>query len=210
MRGLLIVFMSIVASSVNAGAIQSKSASANMAPGCNIRLQVPPDARVTSSPENRGSGGITVPNPRHLVSKEYIEPFYVGFACYDANTKDLFAGQPVKYDEQLKKWVRHIEGRYSPIDSDNLKHALDSATHFYELTSVNAQGYAYTEDDVTGEERYRGRRLHYCLIHPPKALCGTGDMGYLSDLPKGDLTAYSLKILSSIEFLDDEPLSPSN
>ncbi|MCK9194185.1 MAG: hypothetical protein M0P19_09975, partial [Nevskia sp.] len=71
-------------------------------------------------------------------------------------------------------------------------------------------GWAVTVDDTIGEERNRGRRLHYCLIHQPKALCGTGDMGYLSDFPKGDLTAYSLKILSSIEFIDDEPLSPSH
>lgn len=212
MRGLLIVFMSIVASSVNAGAIQSKSASANMAPGCNIRLQVPPDARVTSSPENRGSGGITVPNPRHLVSKEYIEPFYVGFACYDATAEIVGAG-PVKFDEEKKKWVRHFPNRlkgegveYSA--EENLE--LDRAIHFYELTTVNADGYAYTEDDLIGDEGARHRKLHYCLIHPPKALCGTGDMGYLSDLPKGDLTAYSLKILSSIEFIDDEPLSPSH
>ncbi|MCK9194182.1 MAG: hypothetical protein M0P19_09960, partial [Nevskia sp.] len=171
MRGLLIVFMSIVASSVNAGAIQSKSASANMAPGCNIRLQVPPDARVTSSPENRGSGGITVPNPRHLVSKEYIEPFYVGFACYDVNDSSAQRGWARK-DEGNDQWQLNM--------STEEQKARSKTVHFYPLKAINATGWAVTVDDTIGEERNRGRRLHYCLIHQPKALCGTGDMGYLS------------------------------
>lgn len=39
---------------------------------------------------------------------------------------------------------------------------------------------------------------------PPKALCGYGDVGYLKDGRKGDLTDYALRILRSIEFLPDE------
>ena len=167
---------------------------------------------MTSSPENQGSGGITVPNPRHLVSKEYIEPFYLGFSCYDENAKIVGAG-PVKFNEKKKKWVRYFPNRlkgegveYS--NEENLE--LDRAIHFFELAAVNAQGYAYTEDDIIGEESGRLRKLHYCLIHPPKAVCGDGDMGYLVDGPKGDLTRYALKILSGIEFLNEAAPTVSN
>jgi len=147
-----------------------------------------------------------------------LEDYYLkdklpfNFLCYDANAKIVGAG-PVKFDEEKRKWVRHFPNR---LKGEGVEYSaegnleLDRAIHFYELTTVSADGYAYTEDDLTGDEDARHRKLHYCLIHPPKALCGTGDMGYLSDFPKGDLTAYSLKILSSIEFIDDEPSPPSH
>jgi hypothetical protein len=125
--------------------------------------------------------------------------------CYDSSDKSLFDGQPVRYDEQEKKWVRDIKRRFSPIDDDDLKHALDKAIRFHELKAVNAQGYAYTEDDVIGDEDSRVRMLHFCLIHPPKALCGKGEMGSLKAGKKADLTSYSLQILRSVEFLDDPP-----
>jgi len=62
-----------------------------------------------------------------------------------------------------------------------------------------------TIDDAIGDEDGRQRHLHYCLIKPPKALCGNDDMGYLNAGKKGDLTPYALQILRSIEFIDDVP-----
>jgi len=150
----------------------------------------------------------------YLTLDEYAlkEKVTFNFICYKSSSKDLFDGEPIEYNKQENRWVRDIPGyiRYSYALSgeDELKELsrkLDKAIRLYNLRLVNAQGYAYTQEDIIGDEAGRVRRLHYCLIHPPQALCGTGDMGYLSDGPKADLTAYSLKILSSVEFLDDIP-----
>jgi len=131
---------------------------------------------------------------------------YFGFVCYDAATKDLHKGEPVRYDANKGKWVRDSANMLN-VGTEGWtsaeKRTLDRAVHFFELRAVNAQGYAYTQDDINGDEDSRMRRLHYCLIHPPKALCGDGDIGYLNDGRKGDLTHYSLQILRSIEFIDD-------
>ncbi|GIX23872.1 MAG: hypothetical protein KatS3mg122_1103 [Caldimonas sp.] len=96
------------------------------------------------------------------------------------------------------------------------KRTLDRAVRFFELRSVNATGYAVTQDDVIGDERGRRRVLDYCLFHKAKAVCSSFDtrMGYVPDIrrnPKNDLTPYALKILRSIEFIDDAttPAAPA-
>ena len=77
---------------------------------------------------------------------------------------------------------------------------------FYALESINAKGWAVTEEDKIGDEAGRAKRLHYCLVREQKALCGHGDMGYVQDIrrhPQNDLTNYTLRILRSIEFVDE-------
>ena len=77
---------------------------------------------------------------------------------------------------------------------------------FYSLESINAKGWAVTEEDKIGDEAGRAKRLHYCLVREQKALCGQGDMGYVQDIrrhPQNDLTNYTLRILRSIEFVDE-------
>lgn len=149
----------------------------------------------------------------HLGDDDYYAskmPFQMG--CFE-NSDKIAEGSPTRFNGATKKWVRHFEGRISGANNAGLSPSelkkLDRAIHFFELSSVNASGFAYTEDDVTGEERYRVRWLHYCLIRPPTALCGTGNMGLLKDGPKADLTSYAMRILRSVEFLDDSP-SPSS
>jgi hypothetical protein len=83
--------------------------------------------------------------------------------------------------------------------------AIDESIHVHALNNVNAQGFAYTVDDWTGEETTRTRRLRYCLFHAKVALCGRSDVAILIDGPKGDLTPYVLLILRSIEFMPDAP-----
>ena len=78
--------------------------------------------------------------------------------------------------------------------------------HFYPLEAINAKGWAVTEEDKIGDESGRTKRLHYCLVHDQKALCGQGDMGYVQDIrrhPRNDLTNYTLRILRTIEFIDE-------
>ena len=134
----------------------------------------------------------------YLTLDEYSlkEKVTFNFICYDVN------------DEFVQKgWARKAETDADwqlNMSAEEQKQRLGEI-HFYRLKSINASGWAITVDGTIGDERYRERKLFYCLINSPQALCGYGDMGYLSDGPKADLTAYSLKILSSVEFLDDIP-----
>ena len=153
-------------------------------------------------------------NALNVKTNLYIEPFYLGFACYD-DTADVIGSDPVRYDEQSKRWKRDMQRFFDAQVSfePDTKKRYDKATHFFELTAKNSQGFAFTQDDLIGEERGRRRMLRYCLFHPPKVLCGDGEMGYVQDIkrhPKNDLTSYALKILRSIEFLDESASAPGS
>ena len=128
--------------------------------------------------------------------------------CYDIDTPDLFAGAPVRYDEDQKQWVRDLSVALRSWDSgDGLRPdevlAIDDSIRVYALTNANSQGFAYTVEPWTGDERGRTRQLDYCLFRAKVALCGHGDMGALVEGPMGDLTSYTLQLLRSIEFLPD-------
>jgi hypothetical protein len=173
-----------------ASAYAQREVVADLIPGCRFRAAVPVNASVTTGPVRRDSGGISVDNALGLKTTRYIEPFYLGFACRDAGAS-LAEGMAVRFDKTSGTWLRSIENRYGPPDSERERRQLEGAIRLHPLSSVNASGFAYTEDDLIGEESGRRRVLHYCLIHPPKALCGSGEMGYLQDIrrhPQNDLT----------------------
>jgi hypothetical protein len=140
---------------------------------------------------------------------EQREP--VGIQCYDSDNRP-YQDAPVRLDKEAGKWVRDMSGYYERAyaDSSSLTSAERSATeksiHVFSVTSVNARGFAVSQDDIMGEPRRRIRHFYYCLIKPPKALCGDGQVGQLAN-PKTDLTAYALQIIRSIEFLDDAPVA---
>jgi len=138
----------------------------------------------------------------------------VSMQCFDPKA-NVIGDDPVRYDEQSKRWKRDMQRFFDAQVSfePDTKKRYDKATHFFELTAKNSQGFAFTQDDLIGEERGRRRMLRYCLFHPPKVLCGDGEMGYVQDIkrhPKNDLTSYALKILRSIEFLDESASAPGS
>ncbi|GIX24420.1 MAG: hypothetical protein KatS3mg122_3232 [Caldimonas sp.] len=193
----------------------TKTALIDMGPGCRIRLQVPQKAGYGGIPPDGGfpgRGGITIENPLNLKRKTYIEPLYLRFFCHDADPEALSEGDPLSYDASTHTWRKDMEKLYGLyVDPDRaFKKKLDQAVRIYEMKSVNAQGFAYTLDDVTGEESTRRRVLHYCLFRDKKAVCSGWDtrMGYLPEIrrhPARDLTPYALRILRSIEFVDEAP-----
>ncbi len=195
----------------------TKTAVIDMGPGCRIRLQVPQKAGHGGMPPEsgaRGRGGITVENPLNLKRNTYIEPFYLRFYCHDADPEALSESAPLRYDAPSQTWQKEMQklyGLYTDPDP-SFKRQLDRAVRIYEMKSVNAAGFAFTLDDVIGDERGRIRYFRYCLFRGPKAICGQTDVGLLVDIrrnPKHDLTPYALKILRSIEFID-EAATPSS
>ncbi len=127
--------------------------------------------------------------------------------CYESSAPDLYAGAPVRYDETRKIWIRDIVPEIK-MWGPNLRHdevlAIDRSIRVYPLSGADWAGFAFTKEAWTGDVAGRTRRLSFCLFHGPVALCGHGDVGLQSDGVKGDLTPYVLKILRSIEFVNDE------
>ena len=136
-------------------------------------------------------------NPFQLNSDNpNFQPFYLGFTCCAADDGIATKGWAT-YDDSSKKWKINL----SPHDAEMFVNAHKT----YQIKALNAQGWAVTINDVTGDEQWRQRHLHYCLIKDAKAVCGNGEMGYLRSGRKGNLTPYALQILRSIEFIDDTP-----
>lgn len=178
-----------------------KTATIDMGTGCRIRLNVPSVARVSGGSHGRGSGSVTIENPLHLSQKTYVEPLRLRFICYDPDDEVVTDGWGKRLPNG--QWVASVP----PADEPLFKGAL----HTHQVQAVNASGWAVGVDDVIGDERYRTRTLYYCIIHTSKAVCGDSKMGLLPDIrrnPKHDLTPYALKILRSIEFID-EAATPS-
>lgn len=181
----------------------TKTAVLDMGPGCRIRLIVPESASVSGGRHGRGSGSVTVENPLNLQRKTYIEPFRLRFICHDADSKVVTDGWGKRLSNG--EWVASVP------EADEV--LFKGATRAHQVHAVNASGWAVAVDDVIGEERYRSRKLYYCVIHTVKAVCGHSEMGLLAEIrrnPRHDLTTYALKILRSIEFIDDAvPAAPS-
>lgn len=171
-----------------------------------------------NSPEGAGlsysvtcRGKLVDPFFGYLTDDQYFATkFPVNLTCYrDDDEQTTFP--VVRFNKEIKQWIKDTsEWEKEAIESADPEHRkflrkLINTTVIYDLRAVNKQGWAMTQEDLTGDESTRRRTLHYCLINPPKALCGYGDVGYLKDGRKGDLTDYALKILRSIEFPPEEP-----
>ena len=132
----------------------------------------------------------------------------INFNCYSSDDEIVGAG-PVRFDTQRHEWIRDIEKRiantgtsWSAKELIEMRRDFVRAIKVYSFYTIKAYGYAYTEDDTTGNAAWQRRRLHYCLMKEAKALCG--DAEYMS-AKRVDLTQYILQILRSIEFIDEAP-----
>jgi len=133
--------------------------------------------------------------------------------CYEAKRVAGLESIPLRFDEERREWVPDIEKRLKWEATASSQEELDpdyktlrrNALRAYTLKSVNAQGFAFTDEEVIGEEKGRRRQIDYCLFYAEVALCGGGEVGYVAQGARGDLTDYVLQILRSIEFLPNDP-----
>jgi hypothetical protein len=203
-RGLLLIAMSsctwiACAQSRGSPAFPETSTPtiANFAPGCRIRVAQPATSRfdVTFRLESGWGGGAFVLDDLKFLPGKW----FFGLVCYSASEGHVRKG-----------WaVPTFDGKWRLNDDEGTQQLLPlGALRFYELTAKNSRGWAVAVDDISGDERFRQRKLSYCLIRELKAICGGGDMGYLRDFRRhkdADLTPRMLDLLRSIEFLEDAP-----
>ena len=168
---------------------------ANLGPGCRLQLMIPKGVTLNVGyQKDEGAAGFEIENLRYFLGN-----FDFGFTCYRAENARVKAGWAIP--KPGGGWQPNIDSSITQLISFN-------AFQYYDLTSINTQGWAITYDDISGDERFRRRVLSYCLICEPKAICGQDFMGYLPDIQRNkraDLTPHALEVLRSIEFLEDAP-----
>ncbi|RYX89641.1 MAG: hypothetical protein EOO28_32305 [Comamonadaceae bacterium] len=180
-----------------------KLVQANLGAGCSIAMALPSAevARVGGDP-NLNLGGFRVePLPKSWKSK--LGELYMGLYCVPADGRVMRDGL-ARRNPNTGLWEKDLDARFGSMSAEERK-ILNKATKVVSIRAVNSTGYIAIEEDVTGDEERRQRKLYFCLFHLAKGLCGGGVVGMLREGRRGDLTPQSLKIIQSIEFLDSEP-----
>lgn len=175
----------------------------NLGPGCHVRGAMPFDGTMGGSyraQSGENGGGFSIGKfPKKYGATE----LQVNMQCYNSADLHFPKGLNVRFDSTKKIWVKDFSERSYADDAESYK-KLDKASRVYNIQAKNSNGYVYTEDDLIGEEWQRDRNMHFCLLRPPKALCGDAPVMRLND-PKSNVLPYVLQILRSIEFIDDAP-----
>lgn len=189
---------------------------ANMGQGCHIAISFPATlkARLGGSPKvgiagdpNAGGGGFTVDPPLPKSWHTSLEDLVFSLLCQDLSLKR--PDEQVRFNSTTGQWEKNLAYFAKAIGSylsDEDRREYSAAHRVTNFTAVNAAGYIITEDDIWGmDPEWRQRHLSFCLLHPPKVLCGGGVVANLRELPRGDLMPHVLDILRNIEFLPDVP-----
>lgn len=168
----------------------------NMGPGCHVRLIDPYGGTAgTGMPFN---GGYSKEPPPGTSS---IEKLGLNWSCIPRDN-NLGKGLAVRFDEAQNRWVIYPEGRVDFGKERGWEKTLRRATRLTNIRASNSSGFAVTEEDTTGDEKWRKRALNFCLIPEAKALCGSGDVGLLRDGRRGNLLPQALRIIRGIQFVD--------
>lgn len=176
--------------------------------GCRISVALPisQDGGLGADAAT-GLGGMAVnPLPKAWASK--LDALGFGISCNPAEELD----RPQTWgilDAKSQRWIENPESMRKELKAStnayerNLADRIIATTNIYDIRAVNSHGWVETFEDLTGDERFRKRSLVFCLFESSKVLCGRGDVAYLNDGKRGDLTPIALKIIQSIEFLPD-------
>jgi hypothetical protein len=189
--------------------LQWKRAQADMGKGCNISINLPvsKEGWLVGGAATR-SGGLGVsPLPESWKSK--LSELYIDLNCKTAIEPDAEGAKLIdsgaKYNRQTKQWEKHLDSWFSPSDLIDPESRVDAdkETRLINLQAIDSRGYAQLTYQSFGDEWFRLRQMYFCLFKAERALCGQGNVAYLGDGARGDLTPHVLKILKSVQFLDD-------
>ncbi|MBO9647892.1 MAG: hypothetical protein J7605_05225 [Variovorax sp.] len=153
---------------------------------CGISVKVPANTFL--------GNGFNAEIPKKLKAVAHIESLAFNFECRSSNDEVVNSGW-ARFDPKGNTWgVNFFD--------DKDKKQRENFTKFSLLENKNSRGWLVTVSDFTGEEKFREKKLYFCLTHLEKAVCGWGSVGLLVDGKRGDLTSYVTKIVRSIEFID--------
>lgn len=170
---------------------------ANLGGGCNIGVENLYNGKLSSDMPLLATYW-TDARPTHTNAGK----FYVRFECKDLTIspiEEISRQYGARYDDSLSdEWIT-----YYPSKKDEI--ALRDFTQIHTLNSKNAKGFYITQDDISGDPKFRLISLSYCLFHEKVAVCGTWPLARLHDAQRDILLHNSLNILRSVIFLDPQP-----
>ncbi len=199
---LLFFQLTFTAQSGNSNELSSKKWEsneniANLGPGCRIKITIPKQAKLIQgypSAQYRGRANFLIEMPPSF-SNDGL--WWFKFNCFQTK------------EEEFKKFWTDVspqDGAKFNIKSNRKSFTNKEGEIFTSLRAINALGWAFTFDDTTGDENFRTRHLSYCIRNETNAICGNSDIGYIEYLENKrniDTQSAAIRILESIEFLED-------
>ncbi|MFL9927648.1 hypothetical protein PQR62_25505 [Herbaspirillum lusitanum] len=125
----------------------------------------------------------------------FVTDHPIRMKCYSSDAATVNDGW-AKFNSGKRLWEAYFSG------NERNRELLSKGTKVYQLQAINSQGYVVTVDDINGDPKTRDREMYFCLVRPPKAICGQGRAMRLSK-PKSDFLPLAMEILRSVEFIDD-------
>jgi hypothetical protein len=125
----------------------------------------------------------------------------IDFTCYHSSYAE-FIYKMVRFDNKIHRWILNSHNDY---DAYRLPEAN---FRIRQIKTKTGYGWLATHDETYGEKNSRIRNLVYCVFHDERAICGSSDVGYPETIrhnPIADRTPYVLRMVKSIEFLEDVP-----
>ena len=104
------------------------------------------------------------------------------------------------FDERHGEW----QPDFTSLSQEDLA-LLKPVTRILPLTAINSSGVGVTQDAVNSDPKQRSRAFTFCLRHPPVMLCGSTSTIAYPSYSNGSVMPYALRILKSLEFVDDRP-----
>ena len=159
------------------------------------------------------------------------QEWLLDFSCYHAEeAKYIYEGMLL--NNATQEWVLnlHKEESYHRPEYD-ISGPISELTHqyydnfqvpevnlkIYQIKNHTNQGWLTTYDNTFGGrefQKFHLRNLEYCVFHNDRAICGrrnaVGHLKTIQNHPLADRTAYVLKMVKSIEFLEDVQPSLGN
>ncbi|MGJ7528435.1 hypothetical protein [Variovorax sp. GB1P17] len=184
----------------------------NMGPGCDIRLVDFYRGEAESGLPSKGRY-TKIPPPAPSSLKE-LKLSWICISSDDSRVGFHGMSAPDPYTGQwILDWSRIIGRAETQREERWLYRWYGAKYKLIQLKATNSSGYAIIDSTQTDAGTLPGKSdmraqgagpvlLSFCLVRPPKALCGEGHVGQRQDGLKGDLTPYALKIIRSIEFAD--------
>jgi hypothetical protein len=129
----------------------------------------------------------------------------IDFTCYHSSYAE-FLYKMAQFDNKAKRWILNSHKDYDAYRSPEANFNL------HQIKTKTGHGWLATHDETYGEENSRIRNLVYCVFHDERAICGSSNVGYLESIrsnPIADRTPYVLRMVKSIEFLEDVLPPPS-
>ncbi len=176
-----------------------ESTIADLGPGCRIKISIPKLTNLAQgyqSNQHRGVAGFSIKMPPYPHFSNGGEWGFT-FNCYQTKEEQF---------QRIWDEISPKDGVKFTIRSRRKTFIAEDGGNFISLQAVNAVGWAVTYDDTAGDERFRSRHLSYCIRNESNAICGNSDIGYIEYLENKkniDIQSAAIRILESIEFLED-------